>query len=173
MYGWRYSILGINFIKGLQGNICLILQHSPSCLFEKEFNLLNIKSKVTCNYKKYCHNPAQFLLYVSSVCVCVYVHRSYVGMRNREADFLCLHCLQTLQYLPNSFPWSDPFGSWPQLTSSLLSGSSLPLRHSDQDSFIVVLWLPNLTVGYELLLFLLPGMLSLKKIIAWLISSHY
>ena len=68
---------------------------------------------------------------------------SCVGMRNREADFLWLHCLQTLQYLPNSFPWSDPIGSWPQLTSSPLSGSSLSLWHSDQNSFIFFLWLPK------------------------------
>lgn len=68
-----------HFYKSLQRNTCLIFQPSPSsCVSEKLFSLLNIKSEVTSDYEntKYFYNPnsvSTLTTYLSCVCVCTYV----------------------------------------------------------------------------------------------------
>lgn len=70
--------------------MCLILQHSPSCFSEKEFNLLNIKSKVTCNYKKYCPNSSSASTLCNFLmCVCMYVCHTWEWETERQASYDC------------------------------------------------------------------------------------
>ena len=126
MCGWLCSILGIKFIKGLQGNICLIFQPSPSSFTsEKVFILLNIKSKVMSNYKniKHFHNPNSvftLITYLPCVCVCVCVCVCTYGCviygDGNSVKLLVAALLTNTPWAPKLFPGlKSPLGSDPSL----------------------------------------------------------